>query len=170
MDSTEIFFYIKKFYDWLSVDTNKLHKFKLPNECNWQNLDEPIKEIPTKCSGFYIIRKTIELTYKKPNPILDEYFKKTDIIYIGESSKNLKNSISALKTSIRKSNKTKPHAGGVTISKFSVNKTHFEIYIIKTGDGEKHMEFGGYLAKLFERYLVLTFFIVNSEKPIANKE
>ena len=109
--------------------------------------------------------------------------KKTDIVYIGESS-NLKNRINALKNSIGKERGEGSHSGGITLGEkkdkygkdgLSGEAVNYSICWIKTSEVERKQDLarkdaGPYIAKLFERYLVYTFLITNGEKPIANKE
>ena len=173
MKKNQIFDLIKEFNDWLGIKVKYSSKFQLPTTLeDWNNLEElkpkDIEELP----GFYIIKTSSDFNHTgiKDNNKLREYLERKKIIYIGESSTNLKQRISNLRTSIRDSDKAKPHAGGATISKISTDKSNFEIIIFYTAKDEITKQFGGYVAKLFERFLVVKFHLLYGEKPWANKE
>lgn len=176
MKKNQIFEYIEDFYNCLrNVNKHNL-TFKYKNENNtWVKLEESKPSKINELPGFYIVK--IDKKYKK-NPYYTEnkeYFEKTDIVYIGESS-NLKNRISALRTSIGKDRGKGSHSGGITLGKeLQGEESDYKIWWIYTSEKERKCDKdkkdqGPYLAKLFERYLVYSFLEKNKEKPIANKE
>jgi len=176
MKINQLFKHIEDLYKWLNDVRGYNLNFKCKNENDpWHELESllpiNIEELP----GFYIIKIKNKYRNNQCYNNNKKYFEKTDIVYIGEST-NLKNRISALRTSIGKDRGKGSHSGGITLGKeLKGKKSDFEIIWICTSDIERKndehkKDQGPFLAKLFERYLVFSFLKINQEKPKANKE
>ncbi|KXB03304.1 hypothetical protein AKJ45_01975 [candidate division MSBL1 archaeon SCGC-AAA261F19] len=146
MDSSTVYSKIKALHDWL-IGQKIQTGIKLEGETlSWMSLDLVTpKEIPNK-PGFYVVRLK-----KSESP---------DIVYIGETN-NLRRRVNFFRGAIRRG--TAPHSGGKNLrSELGSELAQFEICWITAGDV--------YVAKVFEWYLVLSFYKEHNRLPIGNKE
>lgn len=148
MNSKTMYAKVEPFFKWLK--TQKLTPdAALPKSFSWINLADAIgSQVPSR-PGFYIVRRV-----RKPPQ------DNSDIVYIGESN-DLESRIDSLRGAIRRG--TAPHSGGKTLrSIFGATLSQFEISWLVTPNV--------YAAKLFERYLILSFYEEHHQPPVANKE
>ena len=147
MNSKTIYAKVESLYKWLK-DQKHTSNAVLPRSFSWINLGDAIgSHVPSR-PGFYVVR------LRKPPQ------DNSDIVYIGESD-DLKRRIGFLRGAIRRG--TAPHSGGKTLrSIFGANLSQFEIGWLVTANV--------YAAKLFESYLILSFYEEHHRLPVANKE
>ena len=143
MNSQILYSKIKLLRDWLKSQKYQSN-VDLPQPIPWMNLEVATGiHIPSE-PGFYIARLT----------------KDFNIVYIGETD-CLNRRIGFLRGAIKRG--TAPHSGGRTLrKKFGADLFQFEICWLKTAND--------YTAKLFERYLVLSFYEEQKCIPIGNRE
>ena len=147
MNSKTIYAKVKYFYKWLK-DQKLTSNAVLPKSFSWTNLGDAIRSHVPSRPGFYVV--------KLRKPPQDN----SDIVYIGESD-NLERRIGFLRGAIRRG--TAPHSGGKTLRTiFGATLSQFEISWLITANV--------YAAKLFERYLILSFYEEHHRLPVANKE
>jgi len=147
MNSKTIRSKVERLYKWLK-DQKLTSNAVLPKSFSWINLGDAIGSCVPSRPGFYIVR------LKQPPQ------DNSDVVYIGESD-NLERRIGFLRGAIRRG--TAPHSGGKTLrSVFGATLSQFEISWLVTTNV--------YTAKLFERYLILSFYEEHHRLSVANKE
>lgn len=133
--------------EWLRGQTYKSN-VELPQSLSWMNLEWATGSYISPAPGFYVVRLV-----KSSGHV-------SDIVYIGETT-YLPDRISALRATIRMGTVT--HAGGGTLrKKLGSDLSQLEICWLKT--------LNVYTAKLFERYLILSFYEGHGVLPIGNKQ
>lgn len=147
MNSETVYSKMELLYWWLN-DRKLISNVILPKSLSWMNLEGATgRRLPSK-AGFYIVRLR-----KSPKD-------GSDIVYIGESN-DLKRRIGFLRGAIRRG--TAPHSGGKRLrEKFGTTASQFEISWLVTVNV--------YTAKLFERYLILSFYKDHHQLPLGNNE
>ena len=147
MDSETLYSKIVLLSDWLRGQKYESN-VELPRSLSWMNLEWATGSHISAAPGFYVVKLV-----KVPSP-------GSNIVYIGETN-YLPDHISALRGTIRTGKVT--HAGGGTLrEKLGTDLSQLEICWLKT--------FNVYAAKLFERYLILSFYEENGDLPIGNKQ
>ena len=147
MDSKTLYPKITLLSDWLRGQKYKSN-VELPRSLSWMNLERATGSYISAAPGFYVVKLV-----KAPGH-------GSDIVYIGETN-YLSDRISALRATIRTGTVT--HAGGGTLrKKLGADLSQLEICWLKT--------LNVYTAKLFERYLILSFYEEEGCLPIGNKQ
>jgi len=143
MNSQILYFKIKLLRNWLKNQKYESN-MELPQSLSWMNLKMATGIYISSEPGFYIVKLTKDST----------------IVYVGETD-CLNRRIGFLKGAIKRG--TAPHSGGKTLrKKFGADLSQFEICWLKTTNK--------YVAELFERYLVLSFYEREKCIPIGNKK
>ena len=147
MNSKTIQSKIELLYNWLKSQ-EFTSNIELTGAPSWLKVEHTTGVYVPYNPGIYIVR------LKKPVE------KGSDIVYIGQTD-DLNRRIGFLRSAIRSG--TAPHSGGKRLRElFGPDLTQFEICWYKTTNV--------YAAKLFERFLIVSFIEEEERLPIGNKD